>query len=49
MLSLRLHVPIEYILTYIGTPLRLKYLLQGYMEPLGLGGALGLWRPQKVG
>ena len=22
--------------TYIGTPLRLKYLLESYMEPLGL-------------
>ena len=41
MLTLRVHVhgPIQYILwpqsTYIGTPLRLKYVLYGYMEPKG--------------
>ena len=37
--TLRLHVPISYILraqsSYIGTPVRLKYLLYRYMEPLG--------------
>ena len=42
LVSQRIHVPKEYILwpqsTNIETTLRLKYILFGYMDPLGLQG-----------